>query len=257
MNELTPAQQRIADKNEFQRKYGQHWLVYAALILTATLSTSAGLLMPFQPDANGYVLFTVPRLIAAIFYAIGFLTTGELAANYWFEKLTDRDKDNTTQKYIAIIALFAAVVTSLVTSLAAGAMVAFMLGVLDAFQIMPVWAQEWIVWAIPTMWIMHAVAGMAFKATSDEAVADRNAASIISAVKSQIVMDKANARAEYWKANAPRIAQELGKLEAEHEIDAYSVKLNKKPQQPMRPAYAANAPKAELDEKPSPTSAGE
>jgi len=226
MSELTPAQKRKSNANEFQRKYGQYWLVYAALIFTAVLSASAGLLLPFQPDATGYILVTLPRIIAAIFYAIGFLTTGELASNFWFEKLTDHDKDNTGQKVIAILMLTVAVITSLVTSLAAGAMIAYMLDVLETFQVMPIWAQKWVVWAIPIMWVAHAVSGMAFKAVSDEATADRDAASVIRDVKNTIIREKAEARADYWKVNASTIAKQLGELEGRKEVEDYTVRLN-------------------------------
>lgn len=249
--QLTPAQQRVESRNEFQRKYGQYWLVYAALIFTAVLSASAGLLLPFRPDKGGFIIVTIPRIIAALFYALGFLTTGELAANYWFEKLTDHDKDNTTQKVIAIVMLGSAIVTSLVTSLAAGAMVAFMLEVLDAFSVMPIWAQKWVVWAIPTMWVMHAVGGMIFKAVSDESVADRDAASIIRDVKLKIVKDKADARAEYWKENAGNIARQLGELEGQKEVDDYTVRL--KAHGGLRPmtVNALTTEKPELDSRPN------
>lgn len=226
MNELTPAQKRVDSYNEFSRKYGQHWLVYMALAFTATLSFVSGLILPFTPDANGYFAVTFGGMLTALYYSVGFISNGEGAANYWFGKLTDHDKDNTAQKIIAGIMLTLSVAVSLITALAAASQIAFLLGVLTEFQAMPTWAQEWVVWSIPSMWTAHAVAGMAFKALSDEAAAERDANSVIRAAKLSITRERVDARAEYWKKNASTVARQLGELEARKEIEDYSVKLN-------------------------------
>lgn len=236
VKELTPAQKRQEWANKFSRKYGQYWLVYLALAFTATLSFISGTLLPFTPDENGYFAVTVGGIFAAIYYSIGFVMNGELAANYWFDKLTDHDKDNTPQKAIAIVMLVLSIGVSLMTALSAAAEIAFLLGVLSEFRQFPEWAQEWIVWSIPTILIINAVSGMAFKAMSDEAAAERSANAIIREARQEIHKSRQDARAEYWRSNAPRIAKELGEMEAQQEIEAYAVRLKK-------PTPDTNAPK--------------
>lgn len=244
-NELTPAQKRKEAANRIYQKYGEHWLVYAALAFTATLSFVSGLILPFTPDAQGNFSVTVGGMLAAIYYSVGFVTNGEFAANYWFDKLTDHDKDNTPQKAIAVAMLTLSVGVSLTTALAAAAEIAFLLGVLTEFRQFPTWAQEWIVWSIPVMWTLHAVAGMGFKSFSDEAAAEREARSVIRQAKQEISKARVDAKAQYWKDNAASIAKQLGEMEAQKEIEDFAVRL-KKPvntpvNTPMR-AFAENTP---------------
>lgn len=232
--ELTPAQKRTHSKNEFNRKYGQHYIVYLALAFTAILSFVSGLVLPFTPDANGYISITFGGIVAALYYSIGFLTNGEASANYWFGKLTDHDKDNTLQQWIAGVMLAISIIVSLVTALAAAAQIAYLLGVLAEFQSMPAWAQEWVVWSIPSMWTMNAVSGMAFKAFGDEAAAERDANSTIRVARQRITTKKVEAKAKYWADHADTIAEELGRMEAEKELNDYAVKLQVKRQEPIQ-----------------------
>jgi len=225
MNELTPMQKRAFKREVFQQKIGQYWLVYVALIGTGIMSFTSGILLPFPPDENGVATITVGGIFAAIFYATGFLTTGELAANFWFDKLTDHDKDNRIQVGIGVTMLVVAIATLLTTSLAAGAFIAYWLGIMEQFAVLPIWAQKWVVWAIPALWVSHLVAGIAFKALSDEAEADRDARATIREARVSIAKQKAVAKAEFWKTNATTIAQQLGELEAQEEIERYSQKL--------------------------------
>ena len=227
-NELSISQKRAMKRAEFMRRFGQYWYVYAALAGTATLSFVSGLLMPFQPDVNGNIVITFGGVLAAFYYSIGFLTTGEGASYFWFDKLTDQDPDNGIQKAAAILMLSVSVVTSFVTALAAGSFIAFYLGVFNEFFIMPGWAQKWVVFAIPTMWVLHFVAGTVFRYVSEESEYEREAKSIIREAQNQMVKSKARAKAEYWKQNAPDLANKLGKMEAQDELDAYSAKLEEK-----------------------------
>lgn len=240
MTDLTPAQKRQEATNKFIRKYGQYWLVYAALTFTAVLSFTSGMILPFTPDEYGYFAITFGGVLAGLYYSIGFTTNGELAANYWFDKLTDHDKDNTPQKIVAGLMLTISIGVSLTTALAAAAQIAFLLGALAEFRQFPAWAQEWVVWSIPTMWTLNAVAGMAFKAWSDEASAERDANAIIRTAKQEISKSRMDAKADYWRKNAPDIARKLGEMEAQAEIEAYSIRL--KQPNPNRPQAPQNAP---------------
>ena len=204
---MSVQEKRQYRRNEFRRKFGTHWLIYVSLLGTATLSLLSGLFLPLQPDANGVIHITFWTIMACLYYMVGFVSTGEGAGYYWFDKLTDHDKDNTAQVIIAGIMLFVSIVTIVVTALAGAAFVAFWLGAFEQFTVIPVWAQKWIVWAIPALWVAHAVAGMAFKAMSAESEAERDA------------------RASYWRNNASSVAKQIGEMEAQEEIDNFSVRL--------------------------------
>ncbi len=227
-NEMTVAQKRAMRRAEFNRKFGQYWFIYLALFGTAALSVVSGLMLPFSPDKNGYVVLSIGGVLAAVYYSIGFLTTGEGASYFWFDKLTDHDPDNTIQKGIAGLMLTLSISTSLVTALAAGAFIAFWLGIFDAFYVMPTWAQKWVVWAIPTMWVLHFIGGALFRYLSEESEYEREAASSIRTAKNEMVKSKSKAKADYWKANAPALARQLGEMEAEDELDAYHAKLEER-----------------------------
>jgi hypothetical protein len=253
--ELTPAQKRKARLHDFNQRYGQYWLIYSALICTAALSFVSGMVLPFRPDDNGNVVLTFGGIALALYFGVGFVSNGEGAAGFWFEKLTDHDKDNNPQKWIAGIMLAASVIVSLVTSLAAAAQLAFLLGVLSEFQEIPVWAQDWIVWSIPTMWIANAVSGMAFKAVSDEADAEREANSIIREAKLEVKRARENARANYWKENATAIFTRLGELDAEDEINTHAARLNGR-QPANKPLTPARQFSAETEQLADPTRGG-
>lgn len=247
MKEMTPAQKRIEKRNEFMAKYGQHWLVYFALFSTASLSFISGIILPFTPDESGVFYLSFGGVLTGLYYAAGFVTNGEFSANYWFDKITDHDEDNTVQTYIAYGMLALSVIVSLVTALAAASQIAFLMGALSEFTAIPSWAQEWVVWSIPSMWTVNAVCGMLFKTLSDEAAAEREAKRIIREARQKILRDKANARAAYWQQKAPEIARRLGEQEAQSEIDIMSVKLV--PMNQM--AQSVDAPTLENVENPT------
>lgn len=233
MEQMTPEETRKYKRAEFNRRFGRYWLVYIGLGFTALLSICAGILMPFSPNDKGEIIVTFGGIFAALYYASGFALTGEGAFYYWFGLLTDHDKDNTIQAVISWLMIVLSVITSLTTALAAGSFIAYWLGIFDAFFIMPEWAQEWVVFAIPVMIIIHVVSGTAFKAFSDEAVYERDAKSVINAAKAGATKARADARAAYWKEHATEQAKKLGELEAQEEIDRYTVKLRSGANRPM------------------------
>lgn len=262
MSEMTPEERRLYNRAEFARKYGRYWLVYLALLGTGILSGISGMIMPMQAEMN----VTIFTLAAGLYYAIGFLTNGEGAFYFWFDKLVDHDKDNTAQQIVAYSMLAIAVATILTTALACANFIAFVVGALSEFQQIPGWAQEWVVFAIPALWVAHLVAGMLFKSLSDEAAAERNSRAIIRNAQQAIYKDKADAKAAYWKQNAPRVAKQLGEMEAEDEIEQMAMRLKgrqnvtrdtQRPQNStqMRPAVAnalEGEKPAKLDENPTP-----
>lgn len=201
---------------EFNRKYGRYYIVYVALIGTGVLSGLTGILLPFSQGENN--LQFLISFLAGLYFCIGFLTNGEIAANYWFGKLTDHDPDNRIQQWIAGISLSLSVIVSLVTALASSLLIAFWLGIFPEFSGVPDWAQVWIVDIIPVMWIYHAVCGMAFKAVSDEAQAERLSKSFIREKQNELFEAKEQAKVDWWKENAQSIYEDQGRLEAQEDV---------------------------------------
>ena len=240
-DEITPEEERAIKKTEWGLKYGRFWIIYTALIGTGLLSAFAGVALPFRPDESGNIVVNFGRIVAGIFYMVGFVSNGEAAAAFWFDKLTDHDKDNGFQKFIGGVMLFVSVATILVTSVAAGSFIAYFLGVLDSFQAVPYWAEQWVVFSIPVLWVVHFVFGVLFKTISDEEKNARDARSIISNAQLAITKAKADAKADYWRKNAPDIAKRIGEKEAEEEIQRMykgaSLSYN---------TYASDAEKEEL-----------
>ena len=222
--EMTSKQKKELDKAEFHRKFGRYWLIYFALGFTAVLSFTSGMLLPFmKPGVD--VLLTWGTGAAAAMYALGFLLSGEGAAYFWFERVTDQDPDNTQQKWTAGLMIALSVITSVTTALAASYIIAYWIGVFDTFTGIPAWAQKWIAISIPVMMATHVVAGIIFKSVSDEAYSEREANAKINQARNQMHEAKEQARASWWTANAPRIAQEMGEMEAEDELDALRAKI--------------------------------
>ena len=203
-------------KSEFNRRYGRYYIVYVALIGTGILSGLTGILLPFSQGMNN-VEFVI-SLLAGVYFGLGFLTNGEIAANYWFGKLTDHDPDNRVQQWIAGISLSLSVIVSLVTALASSLLIAYWLGIFPEFSGVPDWAQVWIVDIIPVMWIYNGVCGMAFKAVSDEAQAERLVSSFIREKQNELFEAKEQAKVNWWKENAQGIYENEGRREAAEDV---------------------------------------
>lgn len=194
------------------RRYTRYYMVYVALIGTGILSGLTGILLPFTQENSGINTFVAG--LAGLYFCIGFLTNGEVAANYWFGKLTDHDPDNNKQQIIAGVSLGISVIVSLITSLASSLLIAFWLGIFPTFNGVPDWAQVWIVDIIPVMWIYHAVAGMTFKALSEEAQMERITKSFIREKENELVEKKEEAKVQWWAENAQSVYEEEGRKEA-------------------------------------------
>lgn len=229
MSEMTPQEKREYKKQEFKKKFSRFWLIYIALVGTGVLSAISGMLLPAAVQ-DGSFIFSGLTLLGGLFYAIGFLSNGEGAAYFWFDKLTDHDPDNTWQVVIASIMLGVSVLTIGITSVASAQFIAFAIGALSEFSAIDPRIQEWVVFSIPILWVLHFSAGTAFKALSDEADFERKAKSQIREITQSIEKNKNDARVDYWKANAPDLAKRLGELEAQEEIEKYNLKIkNKRP----------------------------
>jgi predicted lipoprotein with Yx(FWY)xxD motif len=240
-NQMTSKQRKELAKKEFYRKFGRYWLLYGALLFTGILSFIGGLMLPFmKPDVN--VPLTWGTAGAGLFYALGFLLIGEGAANFWFDRVTDQDPDNNTQKLIAGVMIAVSVLVSASTALATSYIIAYWVGVFDAFLTIPVWAQKYIAIAVPVVMVINAVAAIIFKSVSDEAAAERDANAVIRQAENEAREARSTARANWVKANAPRLAQEMGEMEAENDLDALRAKIReeKSKRNNGQPVYTYN-----------------
>jgi hypothetical protein len=227
MNEMTSKQKKELKAQEFKHKFGRYWLIYMTLGFTAILSFIGGLMLPFmKPDVN--VPLNWGTFGAGLFYALGFIVIGEGAANFWFDKVTDSDPDNNAQKWIAGIMILVSVFVSASTALATSYIIAYWVGVFDAFLEIPVWAQKYISIAIPVVMVGHAVAGILFKSVSDEAFSERESKARINQAMNDAAEMQARARADFIIANAPRLAKEMGEMEAADQLDAMRAQINSK-----------------------------
>lgn len=222
--EMTSKQKSDLRKQEFDRKFKRYWLIYLALGFTATLSFISGLILPFMKKGVDVPL-TWGTGLAALFFAVGFILIGEGAANFWFDKVTDQDPDNGTQKLIAGIMIAASVIVSASTALAASYIIVWWVGVFDTFLDIPAWAQKYIAVAIPLMLVIHAVAGIIFKSVSDEAFAERESKARINQAMSEAREAETRAEADYIIANAPLLAKQMGEMKAKAKLDALRAQI--------------------------------
>lgn len=227
MTEMTSKQKKELKAAEFKRKFGRYWLVYVAIGFTAVLSFISGLLLPFmKPDIE--VPLNWGTALSALMYATGFMLIGEGAALFWFEKVTDQDPDNIYQKIVAALMIVVSVATSLTTALAASYIIAYWVGVFDTFTGIPEWAQKWIAISIPVFMVVHVVSGIIFKSVSDEAFSEREANSKINQARNAMYEAQAQARANWWEQNAPILAEQMGRIEAEDELEALRAQIAQK-----------------------------
>jgi hypothetical protein len=225
--EMTNKQKKQLAADEFKRKYQRYWLMYWGLFFVAALSFICGLVLPFMRE-DIVVRLTWGTLAVSLFYALGFLTVGEGAFNFWFDKITDSDPDNNTQKWIAGIMIALSGAVSLSTALATSYIVAWWIKIFDSFVTIPAWAQKYIAIIIPVMVIVNVAAGVMFKWVSDEAYSERENNARIREAKNRAIQAQAKARADYMEANAPILARQMGEIEAQDQLDALQAQINEK-----------------------------
>lgn len=229
MNEqqMTSKQKKQMQAEEFKRKYSRYWMIYWGLFFTAALSFLCGVVLPFMREDIDVPLNWGTAMISA-YFALGFLTIGEGAFNFWFDKVTDSDPDNGGQKWIAAVMIALSAIVSLSTALATSYIIVWYIRIFDTFLKIPPWAQKYIAIAIPVVIVANVVAGVAFKWISDEAFSERETNSRIREAKNKAIQAQAEARARYIEANAPILARQMGEIEAQDQLDALQAQINEK-----------------------------
>jgi hypothetical protein len=244
--EMTSKQRKQIQAEEFKRKYSRYWMVYWGLFFTAALSFICGAVLPFMREDINVELNWGTGLIAA-FYALGFLTIGEGAFNFWFDKVVDSDPDNGTQKKIAGGMIGLSALVSLSTALATSYIIAWYIKVFDAFLKIPEWAQKYIAIAIPVVIVVNVVAGVWFKWVSDEAFSERETNARIREAQNNAIQAQAKARAAYIEANAPLLARQMGEIEAQDTLDALQAQINEKRSKRGQPVMSYNQDVRQLE----------
>jgi hypothetical protein len=234
---------KIERKEKFAR-VKKYWLLYFVLIGTACLSAAAGILLAHIPDEFGVIMYNLASITAAIYYCAGFLSIGEGATWFWFGKLTDHDEDNTPQIIIAWMMLSLAVATSLTTAVAAASMIAFLMGELDQFPVIPPWAQKWIVWSIPFMWVAHFIAGTIFRFLADEEKQLRILAATQRDIEQEMKIEAAQETARSLRENAMILARDAGRVKAEEMMEYWRERGHTGDAQPITPGRNGNEPES-------------
>jgi hypothetical protein len=250
ITEMTSKQKKKLQAEDFKRKYSRYWMVYWGLFFTAALSFICGVVLPFMREDIDVKLTWGTGMIAA-FYALGFLTIGEGAFNFWFDKVVDSDPDNETQKKIAAVMIVTSALVSLSTALATSYIVAWYIKVFDAFLKIPAWAQKYIAIAIPVMVVVNVVAGVWFKWVSDEAFSERETNAKIREAQNNAIQAQAKARADYIAANAPLLARQMGQIEAQDDLDALQAQINEKRSKRGQAALSYNQDVRQLEVTPN------
>lgn len=197
----------------------RYWLLYIALIATGAMSTFAGAYLGLAPDESGYFkpfgwdIDTLTNILFAIYYAVGFLATAEGATLFWETKLVFHDVDtegkpNMVQLWTARIALVVSIAAVIVTGLAAADFLAVWRGKLSAFSNIQTWAQGWVVWAIPVLFVFHAVSAILYWYNSEDARLERWKSQ--TRLQTQAQMSELEAQA--WINEYQKIAPDLAKM---------------------------------------------
>lgn len=221
------------------RHFKRFWVIYVGLFCTALLSFVSGLMLPFMRN-DVVVPVTFGTAFVALYYAIGFLTNGELVASFWFSKITDQDPDNTIQKIIAWVMLVVSIGIILATCISAADMIAFWVGVFDVFYQIPVWVQKYVVYTIPVMWVVNFSMAMLFQGVSDEAIAKRESQARINRALSDAEEVEARAHADYIVTNAPALARQKGQMKAAAEIDILQAQIDEQKRKLISPPVTYN-----------------
>jgi len=195
--------------------FKKFWLLYVALFGTGILSAFAGVYLGLAPDENGYFVLNITNVGFALYYALGFLATAEGATLFWETKYVyhDVDKDgkkNDWQTNTAAIALGVSIFAVIVTGLAAADFLAVWRGNLTAFNSIQVWAQGWVVWAIPVLFVFHAVCAIIYWYNSAEAALDRWKNQNRRQTQSAMAQVEADAWMDEYKRISPQLAKQKG-----------------------------------------------
>jgi hypothetical protein len=225
--ELTNKQKKQLSAEEFKRKYSRWWLLYWGLFFLASLSFLCGIILPFMRD-DITVQLTWATAFVSMYYAFGFLSVGEGSFKFWFDKVTDSDPDNNGQKIIAGIMLLVSGAISLSTAIATANIIAWWIGVFDTVVRIPPWAQKYIMLVIPIGIVANIAAAVLFRWVSDEAYSERQTNATIREAKNNALQTQAQARADFIAANAPILAQQMGEIEAQEQLDALQAQINQK-----------------------------
>jgi hypothetical protein len=192
--------------------FKRYWLLYTALAGTGALSIFAGIYLGLNPNEKGLFDLTFENIIFALYYGIGFLVTAEGATLFWETKLVYHDvnkegKANNWQLNTAKVALGLSIAAVIVTGLAAADFIAVWRGNFSAFTQVQEWAQGWVVWAIPVLFVFHAACAILYWYHSAEAALDRWK----NQNRRQTQVEMSEVEAEAWIAEYRRISPELAK----------------------------------------------
>lgn len=177
--QINEAQKRIMPLRDY-------WHLYLALLATGILTAFAGIYLGLAPSPTGDIVFRdgwdgLRRIFFALYYAGSFLLVAEGATLFAKNKLLTRDVEFLNDQIVDVPAqrnsmtamLWVSVLAIVLTTVAAGTMLASWLGALDQFVTIPVAAQSWIVLGPPALLVFDVVMTLIYQQNSKQAELDR------------------------------------------------------------------------------------
>lgn len=196
--------------------FKKYWLLYLGLVGTGALSIFAGVYLGLAPDEQGFFEISLENIAFALYYGVGFFITAEGAVLFWETKLVyhDVDKDGKTNKIqvnTAKVAMGISILAVALTGLAAADFIAVWRGQFSSFTSVQNWAQGWVVWAIPLLFLFHVCAAILYWYHSAEAALDRWKSQNQRQTQSLMAQIEADAWVEEYKRISPQLAQQKGR----------------------------------------------
>lgn len=178
-------QKRLDDKKR-SMPWREYWHLYLSLIGTGILTAFAGVYLGLAPSASGTIEFQstwdlARRAFFATYYAASFLLVAEGATLFAKDKLLNRDveeiagkiADVPAQRRSMTLMLWVSIIAIVLTTVAAGTMLASWLHALDQFVTIPAAAQGWVVLGPPALLVFDAVCAMVYQQNSKQSELDR------------------------------------------------------------------------------------
>ena len=184
--------------DEIFEHIGNHWLRYVAMMVTGSLTGMAAWnLTGFAP------------------YVLAIIALAEGASIYWFSQM--QKHENRMQAVIAVAGTGIAWIAIILTDLASATIIARManLEVFTAFAQVPVWAQNTVVYVVPSLAVVHLILATLHHYFSETASAIRTNESIKREAKMDIERSKQEELRRLAQLRADSVGKEHARLEWE------------------------------------------
>lgn len=211
-----------------------YWHLYVALAATGVLTVFAGVYLGLAPTADGAIEFAdawdaVRRIFFATYFGVTFFVVAEGAVLYSKNRLLARDvdeegEDSGAQRLSMGAMLVVSVLAVVITSVAAGQILASWLGALDKWLEIPAFAQAWVVVAPPILLVFYAVMSLVYQQASHRAKLERDIDRSKRQAEAEAYTAFANAYKEQYRAAAPSAARRAAVANAQRDAEKWAGK---------------------------------